>query len=960
MKEEMKQPEQRIASSKQKRIYRWAAACACTLALLLAVPAFLAAAKPIEGTVTQDGATYTYKVEEGEATITHIAKAEDNTAETYEAVIPESVTVDGKSYLVVALADNVMGTKYVKGGGSGAADTASSDSALTRVVLPSKLLSVGNQAFAECLALTSIEFATDEDGAQHLQSVGDYAFYNSAAADLQLPDTLTSVGQQAFSHMDGLRKLKLPATSTEWGLSAFGYTLHVQQLVVPEGTVTVPRITCDCSSVDIPSTVEGEVNITAKSATQVNVSPSANINVLNLQFASCDELTVPDAVTELGLSGACSRVTFSKNLRVITRYGITGSSSLEIPATVETIASMAFQNNASLQTITFEQGSKLTEISSYAFSRCSKLEKVLLPEGLQKLDLSAFDDCNSLTSLIIPASVSETNHYVQNSDALESIVFSTGSQMRTVDRIAKDCASLKKIVFPAGIQTVNRGSSVLVTGCKALEQVVVYNPDLQLQESDFEDCGNFKIYGWATEGNVLDYAESAGHEFVPFAELDASGRNGVTNVEIALNAGKTPQVVANLSSTKGYDYSRLLAEGTDYSSTQVTEGNVTYWQIEGNNETSFGTALIAASQDIGDAQIASIAVQLYDGTPCQPKPTITLGGRTLSEGVDYALSYTNNAQPGTAMVTAVGIGGYTGNVSTTFSVVSAHAVTQSDRTVTVDNVSTAETVVIAWGWDTAAVASSSAFSAATGYPLMCVSNTGLSDSQVSRLSNWGTNTAYVVGGSNECGQTVIDQLQQAGVACQQIAGQTAAETSLALASCTQTWGKVAVVANPEYPALAVAAGAFAGVANAPLMYTNSDGSLSAQMLQSLRSFDQVIVAGDELQVDAAVQDSLEQAVRVSGNGDSASSLALASYAQNAGWYQVGPLYVTSVEDASMQAAWAAVAGKAKAPFTLVNLDKYVDVVAWAQVNSQTVQGYTLLQSTPGELDALANLLQAAN
>ena len=951
MKEEMKQPGQRIASSKQKRVYRWAVACACTLALLIAVPALLAAAKPIEGTVTQDGATYTYKVEEGEATITHIAKAEGNTAETYEAVIPESVTVDGKSYLVVALADNVMGTKYAKD------HTLTTDSALTRVVLPAKLLSIGDQAFAECLALETVEFAAEEDGTQHLQSIGDYAFCQSAITDLQLPDTLTSAGQQAFYKMEKLCKLKLPATRTEWGLAAFEGTLHVQQLSIPEGTVTVPKIQCDATEVNIPATVEGEVNVTAKNATQVSISPKANINALNLQFGSCSKLEIPETVTELGISGACPQVVFPKNLRIITRYGVTGNSSLEIPATVETIASMAFQNNASLQTITFEQGSKLTEISSYAFTRCSKLEKILLPEGLQKLDLSAFDSCGSLTNLVVPASVSETNHYVQNSAALESIVFSAGSQMCTIDRIAKDCDSLKKIVLPAGIQTVNRGSSVLVAGCKALEQVIVYNPDLQLQESDFEDCGNFKVYGWATEGKVLDFAESTGHEFVPFAELDTSGRNGVVNVEITLSADKKPQVVAKLSSTKGYNYSRVLTDGADYSSMQVTEGNVTCWQIKGNNETSFGTALITASQDIGDAQIASIATQLYDGTPCQPKPTVTLGGRTLSEGVDYVLSYANNAQSGTATVTATGVGGYTGSISTTFSIVSARTVTQADRAATVDSVSVAETVVIAWGWDTAAVASASAFSAATGYPLVCVSNTGMTTAQTSQLSSWGTKTAYVMGCSSECGQTVVDQLQQAGVTCQQVAGQTAAETSLALVGSTQAWGKVAVVANPEYPALAVAAGAFAGAANAPLVYTNSDGTLSAQALQVLQSFNQVILVGDLFQVDAVVQAQLAQAVRISGSGDAATSLALARYAQKAVWYQAGPLYATSVASAPVQAAWAAVAGKVRSPFVLVDLDECADIAAWAQANAQTVQGYTLLQSEPGELDALANLLQ---
>ncbi len=228
------------------------------------------------------------------------------------------------------------------------------------------------------------------------------------------------------------------------------------------------------------------------------------------------------------------------------------------------------------------------------------------------------------------------------------------------------------------------------------------------------------------------------------------------------------------------------------------------------------------------------------------------------------------------------------------------------------------------------------------------------------MGAWGTKTAYVVGGLGSCGQATVQQLQQAGVECRQVAGASAAETSLALAGCTQAWGNVAVVANPEYPALAVAAGAFAGTTGAPLVYTNPDGTLGAQTLQVLQSFSQVIIAGDQFQVDAAAQAALGQVVRVSGNGDAATSLALASYAQKAGWYQVGPLYATSVADAPTQAAWAAIAGKTKAPFTLVDLGNCEPVATWAQANAQTVQGYMLLQREAGALDSLANMLQTAN
>ncbi len=945
-----------------KRIKCLAAIFVVALACALAVPALLAAAKPLEGTVTQDGATYTYSIEEGEAAITHIAKAEDNPSETYEAVIPESITVDGRSYLVVALADNVMGTKYEKSSTS-APDTVVSDSALTRVVLPSKLLSVGNQAFAECLVLETVEFATDEDGQQHLQSVGDYAFYQAAATNLQLPDTLTKVGKYAFAYMQKLQTVKLPATRTEWGFSPFNQSVNMREFVIPEGTVTVPKVSYAGAAIDIPSTIEGEVNISASNASEVSVSPEANINALTLQFARCERLEIPQSVTELGLSGECPQVVFPGNLKVITLYDVFGNENVVIPASVETIGRSSFIGNESMKTLSFEAGSKLREIGLNAFYSCPNLECIELPEGLVSLDMTAFKDCTALKELNVPSSVSEVKNYVEGCSALESISFANGSLIPSIQRVARDCAELKKITLPDSMQSVIRGSgSYLATGCPKLEQVIVCNPDLQLQESDFDGCGNFKVYGWGTEGNVLDFAESSGHEFVPFAELDNTGKNAVSNVKISAKNGEKPQVVAQFSSVKGYNYSRLLIEGSDYAATQVQQNGITYWQVQGNNQTAFGTALVAASKSIADASIAPIAAQLYSGTPCQPKPVVTLGGHTLAEGTDYVLSYANNAQPGTATVTATGTGAYTGGVSATFTVAAALTVTQADRTAaaSVAVPEQAETVVVAWAWDAVAVASASSFSATTGYPLVAVSNTGLTTNQVAQLGAWGTKTAYVVGGLGSCGQATVQQLQQAGVECRQVAGASAAETSLALAGCTQAWGNVAVVANPEYPALAVAAGAFAGTAGAPLVYTNPDGTLGAQTLQVLQSFSQVIIAGDQFQVDAAAQAALGQAVRVSGNGDAATSLALASYAQKAGWYQVGPLYATSVADAPTQAAWAAIAGKTKAPFTLVDLGNCEPVATWAQANAQTVQGYMLLQREAEALDSLANMLQTAN
>ncbi|MBR3318466.1 MAG: hypothetical protein IKG21_11670, partial [Atopobiaceae bacterium] len=73
--------------------------------------------------------------------------------------------------------------------------------------------------------------------------------------------------------------------------------------------------------------------------------------------------------------------------------------------------------------------------------------------------------------------------------------------------------------------------------------------------------------------------------------------------------------------------------------------------------------------DLSKATVAKVADQLYTGKAVKPEPKVTLAGKTLRKGTDYALSYKNNTKVGTATVTATGTGDYSGTVSRTFKIV---------------------------------------------------------------------------------------------------------------------------------------------------------------------------------------------------------------------------------------------------------------------------------------------------
>ena len=118
-------------------------------------------------------------------------------------------------------------------------------------------------------------------------------------------------------------------------------------------------------------------------------------------------------------------------------------------------------------------------------------------------------------------------------------------------------------------------------------------------------------------------------------------------------------------------HDRTLTEGKDYTlsfSNNQNSGVGTFTitglgLYSGTLTNNFGIWQINLSQ----AEVTfSQSSYLYTGTPLTPKPTVTWNGITLTENVDYTLSWHNNAQQGNAYVTVSGKGNFTGETIKSF------------------------------------------------------------------------------------------------------------------------------------------------------------------------------------------------------------------------------------------------------------------------------------------------------
>lgn len=314
------------------------------------------------------------------------------------------------------------------------------------------IIVIGEEAFNGYKRLTSISIPDS------VKKIEFRAFYGTRLSEISLPKNLEYIGQQVFGKpYEGLEgpnftNIELPPSLTTIHDRAFPNTL--EHILMPDGLDNLMYIAADAFEntawfLNQPDglVIIGNVLYTYKGLipqdTVINVPTNIRIIGENAfcKIENTEDLTF--ITPQKGLTG----ILLPPNLIRISKNAFYGSSitSIKIPASVEDIQDAAFSQTESLETIIFEDNSRLISIGKNAFEG-SGITEITVPDSVNSIGSFAFAGTIRLTTAVLPDTLKEIPH-----------------------SLFKGASSLRSFTIPASVETIGVSAFVGTSSLTNLE-----------------------------------------------------------------------------------------------------------------------------------------------------------------------------------------------------------------------------------------------------------------------------------------------------------------------------------------------------------------------------------------------------------------------------------------------------------------------------------------------------------
>ena len=246
-----------------------------------------------------------------------------------------------------------------------------------------------------------------------VEAVGDYAFYCHSLTSVRFPETLRSIGANAFYYCRGLKSLSIPDGVSSIGTYAFGECSGLESVTLGEGLASVGSYAFDyCRNI---RSVAASQYVCEKGLSSVfgysyqyvtNIELTAGATNVSAQaFNNCQGLKWFEVAEGNPGYKSVDGYLLTKDGKTLV-HGLNGD--VVVPDGVEAVGDYAFYCH-SLTSVRFPE--TLRSIGANAFYYCRGLKNLSIPDGVTSVGAYAFYNCSGLARIAFLGDVPSIGSY---------------------------------------------------------------------------------------------------------------------------------------------------------------------------------------------------------------------------------------------------------------------------------------------------------------------------------------------------------------------------------------------------------------------------------------------------------------------------------------------------------------------------------------------------------------------